>query len=256
MAVARKPEAARSEVKERIRARQAFWLAEVLRITGRKASPLAEASGVSSNLLTRFQNSEESLLDTLTIELVKDHTGLPGPDDEDGQIVGLGREEGVLLEPADMKRVTEDIRGALQQLMSGHGSARAWMLQSRSIEAAGWMKGDIVVVDPAVQPWAGDAVVVTHDDGRLPVPSILFRVFQPPYLMGWGRGLMGEMHMSNCQPVYVDSKRRIIDAANDHWQAQQHIGREKTDDRRVVSGWRDLGAPTAREVALARAEAA
>lgn len=183
MAVAKKPEAPRSEVKERIRARQAFWLAEVLRITRIKASPLAEASGVSNNLLTRFQNSEDSLLDTLTVELVKDYTGLPGPDDEDGQTVGLGREEGMLLEAQDMERVTDDIRGALQQLMSGHGSARAWMLQSRSIESAGWLKGDIVVVDPEIKPWAGDAVVAVYDDRRWPRPSILFRIYQPPYLM-------------------------------------------------------------------------
>jgi hypothetical protein len=62
--------------------------------------------------------------------------------------------------------------------------------------------------------------------------------------------------MANSQPVYVDSKRRIIYAANDLWQAQEHVGRDKNDDRRVVSGWRDLGSPTAREVALSRAQAA
>ncbi len=61
--------------------------------------------------------------------------------------------------------------------------ADAWQLRTRAIELAGYLPGDIVVVDRNLEPRPGDVVVAQTEAARPRDVTTIWRIYAPPVLM-------------------------------------------------------------------------
>lgn len=181
--VAREP-AAKSEIKRDLRDRQREWLQQLVNATGKSASQIAVLSGVSDTTLTRLLHNPdyEGTLTQLTIDRIKDTMRVPGPAEAGGrrsEMLGFAEAE-VLDEGAEPAAVMRVIKA----LLSARQSAVAWRIKTSALEAVGYLPGDLVIVDPHVNPQPQDVVCATVNDFRRGGAETVWRVFMPPYLIG------------------------------------------------------------------------
>lgn len=89
--MAPRDQAAKSEIKRSIQARQRAWLQEVVRVTGKSASAIAGLSEVDDTTLTRLLNNPEyrSTLSQFTIDRIMATFKVPGPEDLGGKRGGV-----------------------------------------------------------------------------------------------------------------------------------------------------------------------
>lgn len=194
---------AKSALQAEERERILEWV-EWLRVrTGETLSDLAEHAGLSSNTLTRLKQREGALLDALSTRMLCEYTGLPGP-----ELYKLGHTTGFTEEAVRFDPVAGDIDPAvssfLKTLTKDRPDATAWILKTRAIEGSGYMQGDMVIADARVQPRAGDAVCAQVVDLRTGAAEIVFRLFEPPYLIA------SNTAASLRKPLLIDDERVIV----------------------------------------------
>jgi hypothetical protein len=176
----------RSEQKRAVREAQIAWVRRVIAHTGKSASQLAEDAGLAGLTLTRFLNQEnyEGTLSPLSVRLLTEYTGLPGPDQ--GDDVKAGRfsfQEGA---PFDYTAADQGIPGMgqiVRLFLQNRPGASPWELQTNALEAVGYLQGDIVIVDQNVIAKVRDAVCAQVYDLKGGAETI-FRIYEPPVLTG------------------------------------------------------------------------
>lgn len=194
---------AKSALQAEERARILEWV-EYLRVrTGQSLSELADGAGLSNNTLTRLKQRESALLDALSVRMLCEYTGLPGP-----ELYKLGHNAGFAEEAErfDLKDKSADeiSRRFVALALEGRPNASSWVLKTRAIEALGYMQGDIVIVDATVKPRAGDAVCAQVYDLRTGTAEIVFRIFEAPYLVA----LNADPQLR--KPLLIDDERVIV----------------------------------------------
>lgn len=179
------------------------WV-EWLRVrTGETLSDLAEHAGLSSNTLTRLKQRDGALLDALSTRMLCEYTGLPGP-----ELYKLGHTSGFTEEATRFEASApgaDAMAVAMVKLATKDRSdAAPWVLKTRALEGIGYMLGDLVITDSHVQPRAGDAVCAQVVDLRTGAAEIVFRVFEPPYLIA------SNTSASLRKPLLIDDERVIV----------------------------------------------
>lgn len=178
---------ARSEAKRALRDLQRAWLRRLLDVTKKTPSQLAVEAGLADVTLTRFLNRAdyEGVLSPLTIKLLTAFTGLPGPEGE--AVLARGFEaEAVPFAVGSDTRVAPQIGAAVRLLTKDNPGVAAWLLQTDVLEGAGYLRGDIVLVDENAQPAPFDPVCVEVFD-RTGAAETVFRIYEPPVLTGAAR---------------------------------------------------------------------
>lgn len=195
----------RTDVKRALQERQREWLAEILRATKLKPSQLAVEAGVSDTTLTRLLNNPEytHTLSQLTIDRITSKFKLPGPE----EFKTGGR--GALLGFAEAERFVaeNDSTGAGQivtAMLQGRVGVDPWRLRTLSLEAAGYLPGDIVFVDLNAEPRAHDAVCAQVYDWARGAAETVFRIYNPPFLIGASRDQLAY------KPLLVDNERVVL----------------------------------------------
>lgn len=84
-------------------------------------------------------------------------------------------------------------------------SEDCWLVQSRVLDLAGYMPGDLLIVDHSVQPVPGDAVVAVLHEFGAKGPEHRLRLFRAPYLMAKTTDPAVDE-----EPFYVDGRRVAI----------------------------------------------
>jgi transcriptional regulator with XRE-family HTH domain len=193
---------AKSALQAEERARILDWV-EWLRVrTGQSLSEMAEGAGLSNNTLTRLRQRESALLDALSVRMLCEYTGLPGPD-----LYKLGHTSGFTeeAEPYDVTASSDPATTAFVKLMlKDRPDAASWLLKTRALEGLGYMQGDIVITDARILPRAGDAVCAQVYDLRTGTAETVFRVYEPPYLIA---------HSADPalrKPLLIDNERVIV----------------------------------------------
>lgn len=176
----------RRDSKREIRDQQRDWLRRVLDTQRTTPSELAVAAGLADVTLTRFLNRDdyEGVLSPLTVRLIVEHTGLPGPDDMSGSNGrSFGFAEGAQLDYRAHEHKGSQLGRVLALMLSDRPNAAPWLLSTHALEGAGYLAGDVVIVDTGVRPRAHDAVcaqVLDHAGGA----ETVFRIYEPPVLTG------------------------------------------------------------------------
>lgn len=169
---------ARTKTKKHVRDQQRAWvrwLSEQMRLS---ASELAVKAGMADVTLTRFLNREdyEGALSPLTVRLLTEFTGLPGPD----AYLSGGRAAG-FEEASEFDYKAEDNRGSItarliEVALTDRPNASPKILQTRALEEHGYFPGDILIVDQSTAPMPGDVVAAQVYDRRGGAQTV-YRVF-------------------------------------------------------------------------------
>ncbi len=96
-----------------------------------------------------------------------------------------------------------DAREGYDEIVAGPNQGR-WRIETRALELAGFVPGDIALFDQTVTPRRGDVVCAQVLDGRGGAITRL-RLYQAPYLVT----ATMDPRVSD-QPLYVDSERVTV----------------------------------------------
>lgn len=179
------------DVAETLRARQRDWLQRVLSERGIKPTPLARELGIAATTLTRKLNDPDdtAILSDLIIKRIADHLRVPAPnfmDDRPSAVSGFSESEA---EPFDMTLAAGATHSLFGTLLASSKTITPWRLSSRALEYVGYMPGDILLVDPNVDPREGDVVCAQlYDWADFAKTRTVFRVYTPPFLVAAGPG--------------------------------------------------------------------
>lgn len=186
------------------RARHMAWLDWIGSRTGKSDTALAKEAGQSENTLTRFRSRDGAVLSGLTIRLICELTGLPGPEVYLLPNAAGFSEEASAYKPAGAKGDDAITARLIAQAIKDRPNAAAWLLKSRAIEGAGYLPGDILIADSTALPQAGDIVCAQIYDLRQGTAETVFRLFEPPYLIA------ASNETSLRKPLLVDNDRIIV----------------------------------------------
>jgi hypothetical protein len=189
-------------VQDEIYSRQIAWLDWLKQKTGKSLAALAQEAGRSPNLLTR-KFAEGGHLSAATVELLMESTGLPGPDTYLLPGAAGISDEGARYDPSAHDG-DSTLKAVVEAALKGRPNAIAWHLNTRALEDAGYLVGDILISDAAVTAHAGDAVVAQVIDLRSGAMEAVFRILEAPYLVAASPdpGLR--------KPLLVDNERVIV----------------------------------------------
>lgn len=156
------------------------WLREVLAKHDETPTGLARRAGLAQSTLTRFLNDPAapmlSLRSVLKIAQIVGETPLGVPQTATIQ----PREEAERFTPSAPE--VEAAIAALTAEKQDKQSISVWELQTRALELAGYLPGDLLIVDASAAPAEGDVVCATHRHGPTRT-DIIWRLYEPPFLV-------------------------------------------------------------------------
>ena len=164
-----------------IRADQRAWLRQVLDQTKMSGTALAKAAGLAQTTVTNFVNDPDypHALSARTIAALERASRM--------KFGAMPRETGFSeaeAAPLDVAAEAEIVADAVKRLIAGRDNALApWRLNSRAIEAAGYLPGDVLVVDLGLNAMPGDIVCAQRYQWNRMSAETIFRVYEPPYLL-------------------------------------------------------------------------
>lgn len=195
-----------SDVKAEIRTQQRAWLRRVLAKTGKSASELAVNAGMADVTLTRFLNREdyEGTLSALNIEKIKRYSECPGPNDPwpEDRPAGFAEASRFDYRAALPKRAA--FSAMISAALEGRPNAAPWLVETDALESLHYRRGDVLITDASATPMAGDLVVAQSLNARTGQVETVFRILEPPYLIGVGND------PTTRKPLLIDNTSVIV----------------------------------------------
>lgn len=188
---------------EPTRAELKAWIEKIIAETGETASGLARKAGLATTTLTRFLAEDDGpMLGMRSIAKIAHATRR--------QPLGLAPAAapaaGGLAEAEAEPYVASGgpVASAVAALVSGRNAADPWLLKSHALELAGYMPGDILIVDLAQVAQSGNVVcAVDYKFGNVK-PETVFRIYEWPYLVAASSAPRLR------KPLLVDNERVVI----------------------------------------------
>lgn len=189
---------------ENVRRQQIDWVRATMAHRNWNATRLAREAGMSQSTLSKFLNDPNNVarLETNSVEKLKRvspfppyDTSLPAP------MRGFAEQEARPFDASDDG--DRLVAAAVAAITEGQNAIVPWNLQSRAIEVAGYMPGDVLMVDLNGVPDDGDVVCAQVYD-RSGNAETVFRIFEAPYLQAatYQRGLF--------KPLLIDGDRVAV----------------------------------------------
>jgi SOS-response transcriptional repressor LexA len=100
------------------------------------------------------------------------------------------------------------VHAILQAVIGDRSSAEPWQLDTRALEAAGYLSGDIVIVDMSRKPTIGDVVCVQLHEWSKREASTIFRVYEQPYIVAAPSD--PDVRSKLRKPLLIDNEHVII----------------------------------------------
>lgn len=199
------PKRPRSEVNARLREAQLAWLHHVEQATGKSATQIARGAGLDPSTLTGFKTGRRSqTLESLTITQISSQWNVPVMAD----VRGAPEPRGFAEETAPYDAGGKDaIAGAVRALIEGRNGVTAFTLQSGAIELAGYLPGDVILVDLNGSPKSGDAVIAQIYDWPKMTAQTIVRILEraPPVDL-----LVPKSRDPSLHTIVADGERVVI----------------------------------------------
>lgn len=183
---------------ENARRKQIAWIRTILERTGWTQTELARRAGISHATLSRFLTDPENTreLDTATVGKIMVVSPIPHYENRRGLMPqGFDEAEASVYDGAEdavVTRVLAAVKG-----LSNH--IELWQLHSSALENAGYIAGDILIVDFSARPQPGDVVCAQVYD-TMGSAETAFRIYHRPYLVASSNN---PRHLA---PVLIDDR--------------------------------------------------
>lgn len=184
---------------------QLDWLNAILQSRRWRPNRLAVSAGVDPSALSRFLNDPtgKRTLNSFTVEKIEAASGFPAYETDPesvtptrgGYTVGDGK-------PLDADRPGE-LQRAIAAIKQDRNGIDAWVLTSRCLENAGYLPGDVLMIDLNARPKKGDIVVAMIYD-RSGHPETAIRVLGEPFLYS------SSMDPAFMEPILIDKNVVIV----------------------------------------------
>lgn len=183
------------------------FVRDVVEKTHTPPTRLATEIGVSPSTLTRLLNEPDNGKATLratTIAKLEAYSGLTAPTLEmpDGAGAAPGMREDAV--PFESRDADASVAAAIKAIVGTKKNIDAWTMRSRALECAGFMPGDVVLVDLSVMPRAGEPACAQVYNWRGGTAETVMRILEPPYLVA--ATFDGNLR----KPLLVDDDRVIV----------------------------------------------
>jgi hypothetical protein len=189
------------QIVENVRRKQLAWVNATLLANGWKPTNLARISGFDPSTLSRFLADplNKAQLNSTVVQKIALAGGIPP----------------YLTEPPTQQRgfaeseatpyVAEDnaIAAAVAGFQVQGPAIDAWVMKSRALEFAGYLPGDVLVVDMNATPRDGDTVCAQLYD-RQGQAETAFRIYEKPFLVA------ASADAALRRPVLIDGERAIV----------------------------------------------
>jgi transcriptional regulator with XRE-family HTH domain len=190
-------------VMENVRHKHLEWVQGILDAKHWNRTQLARISGVDPSTLTKFWNDSTGTarLNTYTIEKIEAASGIRAFETSPAPATrGLAEREA---EPYVADPAMASSGAFLSSVRQNQNGIDPWVLKSRALELAGYLPGDVLVVDLNSEPRSGDVVCAQVYDRRGHAETV-FRIYEHPYLVACS------MDMLLQRPLLVDGDHAQI----------------------------------------------
>jgi hypothetical protein len=179
---------------------QRTWLLQVLERTKLAPTALAIRANLAPTTLTRFLNKSDhaSALSARTISAVEKVAGIRFQGSSEVAAVENKAPEAKIFLPQSGGLEETLVKAAL--CLEG---VSAWELSSRALETAGYLPGDVLIVDANRPPQPGSIVAVDLLDWEGRRWATVFRLFEPPALIA------ATMDPQLRRPMFQDKDHRV-----------------------------------------------
>lgn len=167
-----------------------------------RTAELARRTGVNPSTFSKFENDPDNKaqLEPATIALIEEASGLRAFDHSvHAKPRGLAEAESARYEAEPLAVV----HGAVKAIKGERNGIDPWVLKSRCLEAAGYLPGDVLLVDLNARPEPGDVVCaqVYDRNGRA---ETVFRIFEDPFLVA------ATLDRTVIKPWLIDNDRVVV----------------------------------------------
>lgn len=164
-----------------LRRKQLAWLQAILDFRTWNVTRLAREAGVSQSTLAKFLNDPQNIahLSTNTVEKLAAVGGIRPYETTPGLAARSFSEQEA--EPYEGFSEEGNFTRLMRALSTGN-AVSPWVLRSRALEAAGYLPGDVLMVDLNANPQAGDVVCAQIYD-RSGEAVTVFRIYEHPFLV-------------------------------------------------------------------------
>lgn len=160
------------------------WLRQLPALVGKSHTAIATELGLAVTTLTRPLRPDDpgtSAPNQGTIEKIVNRYGIAPPDFGQRAVSAFRRPLRGFQEDAAPYRPSGDdaLSSAVRALIAGRSAADPWIVKSRALELAGYLPGDVVIVDLGRTPQIGDAVCaqINIDFSRMTAETVM-RIYE------------------------------------------------------------------------------
>jgi transcriptional regulator with XRE-family HTH domain len=164
---------------------QRDYLHRVMDRTGWHMTELAKRAHLDHSTLSRFLSGgrEGHALRHTSINKIETASGLRfGTPIATPIAQNLGFNEAEAT-PLVIEREPSYLQGLITSAVAGRNNVDPWRLQSRALDAIGYMPGDILIVALGEHPQPGEVVIAQIVDWQRGGAETVFRLFEPPCLV-------------------------------------------------------------------------
>lgn len=187
---------------ENSRRQQLAWFEFVLEAKGWRVAELARRTGVDPSTFSKFRRdpNNKATLEPETVLAIEQAAGIKAYEHStSGKARGLAEMESSRY---DAEPVT-DLNEAVRAMKMGRNGVDPWVLRSRCLETAGYLPGDVLMVDLNSRPELGDVVCAQVYD-RTGKAETVFRLFEDPFLVA------ATFDASLIKPLLIDNDRVLV----------------------------------------------
>jgi DNA-binding Xre family transcriptional regulator len=187
---------------ENVRKKQLNWVNAVMATRNWNASNLAAVSAIDHSTLSKFLNDDTNTaqLSTRSVEKIALAGGIPPYLHQPPQQPrGFAESEATPWITND----ADPLSTAIAAIIQSRNGIDPWVMRSKALETAGYLPGDILIVDLNAEPKDSDVVCIQIYD-RTGKAETAFRIFEKPYLVA------ASTDPSLRRPILLDGERAII----------------------------------------------
>lgn len=180
------------------------WLRAVLQHKGWAGIDLARAIEAHPSTINKFLNDPAAThtLSPKSLKAIERATGFPPLTFPGGPARRPTEPEAVSF--GEENTGDEALDRIVVELTRGENAIDPWILKGRALEAAGFMEGDVLLVNLSEKPRVNDVVCAQIHDWQRGRAETVFRIYQPPYLIA------ATSSAELMRPFLVDDDRVVI----------------------------------------------